>query len=58
MGSKFHNVFHVSCINKDIGQKISVSYTLHNFYDEVQIVLILDKILKTRVRRLRSRTKK
>ena len=28
MGSKVHNVFHVSCLNKVIGQHISVLYTL------------------------------
>ena len=56
MGSKNHNVFHVSCLKKVIGQHISVSYTLLPLDDEGQLVLILDKILKTRERRLRSRT--
>ena len=48
IGSKIHNVFHVSCLNKVIGQHISISYTLPPLDDEVQLVLIPDKILKTR----------
>ena len=56
MGSKIHNVFHVSCLKKVIGEKISVSYTLAPLDDEGQLVLIPNKILRTRERRLRSRT--
>ena len=56
MGSKIHNVFHVSCLNNVIGQHISVSYNLPPLDDEGKLVLIPDKILKTRERRLRSRT--
>ena len=55
-GSKIRNVFHVSCLNKVIGQHISVSDTLAPLDDEGQLVFIPDKILKTRERRLRSRT--
>ena len=40
IGSKIHNVFHVSCLNKVIGQHISVSDTLPPLYDEGQLVLI------------------
>ena len=56
MGSKIYNLFHVSCLKKDIGHNISVSYNLPPLDDEGQLVLIPDKILKTRERRLRSRT--
>ena len=56
MGRKFHNVFHVSCIKKNIGKHISVSDTLPPLDDERQRVLIPYKILRTRERRLRSRT--
>ena len=56
MGSKIHNVFHVSCLNNVIGQKISVLYTLPPLYDEGKLVLIPEKILRTRERGLRSRT--
>ena len=35
-GSKIHNVFHVYCLKKYIGQKIFISYTLPPFYDELK----------------------
>ena len=56
MGSKICNVFHVSCLNKVVGNQISVSDTLPSLDDEGQLVLIPDKTLRTRERRLRSRT--
>ena len=54
MGGEIHNVFHVSCLNKVIGQHISVSYNLPPLDDEGKLVLIPKKILRTRERRLRS----
>ena len=56
MRSKIHNVFHVSCLKKVVWHKISVSDSLPPLDDEGQLVLILEKILRTRERRLRSRT--
>ena len=56
MGSKIHNAFHVSCLKKVIGQHISVSDILPPLDDEGQLVLIPNKILKTRERRFRRRT--
>ena len=47
MGSKIHNVFHVSCINKVIGNQISVSYALPPLDDEGQLVLIPEKTVRT-----------
>ena len=41
--SKIHNVFHVSCLNKFIGQHISVSNTLPPLDDEGKLVLIPEK---------------
>ena len=55
MGRKIHNVFHVSYLNKVIGKNISVSDTLPHLDDEGQLVLIPNKILRTRERRLQSR---
>ena len=52
MGRKIHNVFHVSCLNKVIGKKLSVSDTLPPLDDEGQLVLFPNKILRTRERRL------
>ena len=56
MGRKIHNVFHVSCLKKVIGQHISVSYTLPYFDDEGQLALIPNKILRIRERILQSIT--
>ena len=56
MGSKIHNVFHVSCLNKVIGNKISVSYNLPPLDDEGKLFLIPKKILRISERRLQSRT--
>ena len=55
-GSKIHNLFHGSCLKKSIGQEIVISDTLSPLGDEGQITLIPEKVLKTRERRLRSRT--
>ena len=56
MGGEIHNVFHVSCLNKVIGQHISVSYNLPPLDDEGQLVIVPNKILRTRKRILRRRT--
>ena len=55
-GSKIHNVFHVSCLKKYIGRKFVISTTLPPLDDEGQLTLIPEKVLKTRERRLRSKT--
>ena len=56
MGRTIDIVIHVSCINKVIGKKILVSDNLPPLDNEGQLVLIPNKILRTRERRLRSRT--
>ena len=55
-GSKIHNVFHVSRQKVVIGNHISVSETLPPLDDHGKLILILEKILKTRERKLRSKT--
>jgi hypothetical protein len=54
-GSKFHNVFHVSCLKKAIGQQVTTSAKLPPLDEEGQLVLIPEDILDVRERRLRSR---
>ena len=49
-------IFHVSCLKKYIDEKIFISDTLPPLDDEGQLTLISKKVLKTRERRLRSRT--
>ena len=55
-GSKIHNVFHVSCLKKSIDKQVVILDTLPPLDDEGHLTLILEKVLKTRGRRLRSRT--
>ena len=52
MGRKIHNIFHVSSLKKFIGHHFPVSNTLPPLDDEGQLVLIPNKILRARERRL------
>ena len=53
---KIHNVFHVSCLKKVVGQHIVVFEELPPLDDEGHLVLIPDKVLMGRERKLRKRT--
>ena len=53
---KIHNVFHVSCLKKVLGQKTIVSIELPPLDDEGKLVLILEEVLDTREKRLRNRS--
>jgi hypothetical protein len=54
-GSKIHNVFHVSCLKKALGQQVTTSTDLPPLDEEGQLVLTPKKIVDIRERRLRSR---
>eukprot|EP00253_Pinus_taeda_P032475 PITA_32475 len=54
-GSKIHNVFHVSCLKKALGQQVTVTDELPPMDDEGHLVLQPEAIIDTRERQLRSR---
>jgi hypothetical protein len=54
-GSKIHNVFHVSCLKKAVGQQINTSQELPPLDEEGQLELVPEEILEQRERRLRNR---
>eukprot|EP00253_Pinus_taeda_P007200 PITA_07200 len=55
-GSKIHNVFHVSCLKKALGQHVTVIDELPPTDDEGHLVLQPEAIIDTRERQLRSTT--
>jgi hypothetical protein len=54
-GSKIHNVFHVSCLKKAVGQQVNISEELPPLDEEGQLELVPEEVLEQRERRLRSR---
>jgi hypothetical protein len=55
-GSRIHNVFHVSCLNKSLSQHIRPIEVLAPINEEGQLVLIPKEVLEVREKRLRNRS--
>jgi hypothetical protein len=55
-GSKIHNVFHVSCLKKALGQQVAVTEELPPLDEEGQLILIPEDVLEVREKRLRNRS--
>ena len=53
--SRVHNVFHVSCLKRMIGQHQQAQALLPMLDDEGRIIFELEYIITTRERRLRTR---
>jgi hypothetical protein len=54
-GIRIHNVFHVSCLKRAIGQHITPIEVFPPLDEEGQLVLIPEEILEVREKRLRKR---
>jgi hypothetical protein len=54
-GSKFHNVFHVSCLKNEVGQFLSTSEEIPPLDEEGQLELVSEEVLEFQEWKLRSR---
>jgi hypothetical protein len=55
-GSRIHNVFHVSCLKRAIGQHIMPLEVMPPLDEEGQLNLISEEILEVREKNLRKRS--
>jgi hypothetical protein len=55
-GNRIHNVFHVSCLKKALGQHVIPIEVLPPMDEEGQLILIPEEALKVREKRLRNRS--
>jgi hypothetical protein len=56
LGSRIHNVFHVSCLKRAIGQHITPLEVLPPLDEEGQLVLMPEEILEVWEKKLRRRS--
>jgi hypothetical protein len=55
-GCKIHNVFHVSCLKKPVGQHVVISTEIPPLDEEGHLILILEEVLETREWKLRNKS--
>lgn len=53
--NKIHNVFHVSCLKKIVGQEVVVSLVLPPLDDEGKLILVSKEVLEIREKKLRNK---
>ena len=54
--SRVPRVFHVSCLNKVIGDKLPIQTILLEFDEEGKIILEPEEVIETRTRQLQNRS--
>lgn len=55
LDNRIHNVFHVSCLKRALGQRITPSAELLPLDDEVKLILELKTVLDVREKKLQNK---